>query len=223
VREPHPPVRHEIYGRLRTAIQTTALKPGAAISENDIAQQLGVSRTPVRDAFMRLTAEGLVRSVPQIGTFVAKLDLGAIREALFIREALECTALRHCAERLGPPRIAVLRAIARRHAQAVREQNLQEIKRQDEALHRALIELSGFPGAWRIVLQARDMHERVRAISVPMLRGGDRSAQHHRAIVAALAAGDVAAAEATLRAHIQMNGAFAEDIARRMPEYFDAP
>ena len=84
------------------------LKPGERIADAQLAQELGVSRTPVREAILQLADEGLVDVVPQHGTFVAPISLEAVREAQFVREALEVAALREVVERITGAELAEL-------------------------------------------------------------------------------------------------------------------
>ena len=89
---------NRLYERLYADILTGRLRPGEVLSETRIADQHGISRTPVREVFQRLAKEGLLRVVPQIGTFVAPISLAAVSASQFIREALECRAVRQAAE-----------------------------------------------------------------------------------------------------------------------------
>jgi DNA-binding GntR family transcriptional regulator len=212
-------IREAAYARLREAILSVALFPGESLSENEIADWLRVSRTPIREALQRLANEELVQVVPQVGTFVTRLDLGRIREALFMREALECTAL----ERMPKPRkdrIQALERVVSDHRRAVRRGDLAAIFSADETFHRTLLELGGVPGVWRYVSEAREMHRRVRVLSRAETDSARRSVAQHAAVVAELAAGRRAAAAELMRTHIRMNGELAEVMAAKHPEYF---
>src|SRR3569832_1540282 len=81
-----------VYEVLRTAVLDCTFLPGTALSEQAVSDELGVSRAPVREAFRQLASEGLLESVPQRGTFVARLDAARIADAIFVREAIECRA-----------------------------------------------------------------------------------------------------------------------------------
>src|SRR6476620_12063152 len=87
-----------VYDALRQAIVSTELEPGRQISENEIADKLGVSRTPVREALARLRDDQLVQIVPQLGTFVSRISVTGVDDAQFLREALECAAVRLVAD-----------------------------------------------------------------------------------------------------------------------------
>src|SRR4051794_28645655 len=157
--EPMPRGRHpssaraQAYDRLREAIVTLRLKPGERIADGRLAQELGVSRTPVREAILQLADEGLVDVVPQHGTFVAPISLEAVREAQFVREALEVAALREVVERITDAELAELDASLT--AQAEAEGDPARFYALDEAFHRRLMEISSFPGVWRIAARSR--------------------------------------------------------------------
>lgn len=96
---PRLPISPQIYERLRRSITTLAILPSESLSEKDLAGQLGVSRTPVREAFIRLADEGLIDIFPQRGSFVAPIRMSDVEEAQFIREALEVAVVRRLAGR----------------------------------------------------------------------------------------------------------------------------
>ncbi len=90
---PRLSVRDQTLETLRRRIISLQLPPGEPLSENELAQELGVSRTPVRESLILLREEGLVQVFPQIGSFVSLVDLGRVAEAQFVREAIECASL----------------------------------------------------------------------------------------------------------------------------------
>src|ERR1700759_1444466 len=100
--------RDQVYLALREAIVSAELQPGRRLSENELAARLGVSRTPVREALARLRDERLVAIVPQLGSFVTLIDAAAVADAQFVRESLECNAIRITAQRVQPTDIADL-------------------------------------------------------------------------------------------------------------------
>lgn len=102
------PVAPQVYLVLRWAITSLDLRPLEALSEQDMARQLAVSRTPVREAFIRLAEEGLVDVRPQQGTYVAAIAIDAVREGQFVREAIEVAAARQAAQEGDPKLLATL-------------------------------------------------------------------------------------------------------------------
>lgn len=215
-----PSMGEAVYQRLRDAILNVQLLPNAVLPENELAKILHVSRTPVREAIQKLCGEGLVQVVPQVGTFVARMDLARIREAMFLREAVECTAMSRLAKKLPAVALDRLREIVAAHLRAVRGRNLAGTLASDEAFHRYLLEIAGVPGAWRYVLEARDSHRRVRVLSHSQFNSAQRSVVQHSQMVDELTAGRPAKSVRLLREHIRMNALFAEEISRAYPNYF---
>jgi len=211
-----------IYERLRTAIIDAKILPGASISETELADYLQVSRTPVRAALQRLNAQGLVQVAPQRGTTVARLDLARIQEALFMREAVECTALQRI--RLPLPEIEIqrLQAIVQLHTQAAERGDSASVLENDDDFHRKLLELAGVPGAWSYVLEAREVHRRVRILGHTEFQTALPAAQQHDQVVAALASGRLAKATELMRAHIRGNARFSDEMSSHHPEYFSS-
>ena len=211
-----------IHGWLRDAILDVALAPGAAIIESDIAASFGTSRTPVREALLRLADEQLVDILPQRGTYVARLSLARVEEALFIRQAIEGAVMRRIVERGDvAPVAARLASVARAHAAALAADDTPAVFECDTQFHRELIEASGLPGVWDAVSRARELHHRIRAIAVPELKSGRRALSEHRAILKALLARDANAAEAAMSGHLAQNLILARKIAQRHPDYFE--
>ena len=93
-------VAMQVHNYLRQQILRLDLKPGQALSEKELSLQLSVSRTPVREAFIRLSEEGLVDIFPQRGTIVAPIRMDEIKEAQFLREILETAIVRRAAENI---------------------------------------------------------------------------------------------------------------------------
>src|SRR3954469_813398 len=134
-----------VYGALRQAIVSTELEPGRQISENEIADMLGVSRTPVREALARLRDDQLVQIVPQLGTFVSRISVSGVDDAQFLREALECSAVRLAAERADKGDVADLGVLIAGQEVAHASADPSAFFALDDELHSTLCELSGRP------------------------------------------------------------------------------
>jgi DNA-binding GntR family transcriptional regulator len=213
-----------VYAWLRRAILDVDRAPGSALAEADIAARFGLSRTPVREALLRLAAEELVEIRPQRGTYVARIALPRIEEALFVREAVECAVLARVAARADRAPVARrLAAIVDEQEAAAAAGDVAAALTADSRFHRALVDASGLPGVWEVVARARDLHHRIRAIAVPELGSARQAIADHRAIVRAVRAGDATRAQARMAAHLTRNLALARTIAARHPDYFAAP
>jgi len=212
-----------VFAQLRSDILHARLRPGEALSENGLAARLGVSRTPVREAVQRLVREGLVQVLPQRGSYVALLSIRRIRDALFVREAVETEIVRRIlAAPENPTAIEALEASMERQTQALSAGDLEATMRADEDFHRTLLHSCALDGVWPIVAQARDMHQRTRAIAVPELQSGEQAVADHRAVVAGLRARDPAQALLAMSRHLQRNETLTMGVAALHPDYFDA-
>jgi DNA-binding GntR family transcriptional regulator len=108
----------KIYSDLRTELVSLRRRPGEVISEAEIALSYGVSRTPVREAILKLSDEGLLEIFPQSGIFVSRIPLAALPEAIIVRKALEATTAQFAAERATASQVLVLHAILERQREA---------------------------------------------------------------------------------------------------------
>jgi GntR family transcriptional regulator, rspAB operon transcriptional repressor len=199
-----PPARVQIYASLRQAIVRGDLEPGRQLSENELAGELGVSRTPVREALGRLRDDRLVEIVPQLGTFVSKISPQAVGDAQFVREALECAAVRRAAERAGDDDIARVAENLDAQERAQAAGDLDSFYLLDDSFHRALCDLSDHPTVWAVSERAKSHLNRVRRLSLDAPDYLPEMISEHRSVLAALAEHDPDLAETTLRHHLRM-------------------
>jgi DNA-binding GntR family transcriptional regulator len=182
------PARIFVYAAIRGAIVRAELAPGSQLSENELAEQLGVSRTPVREALARLRDDRLVEVVPQLGTFVSRISFRALGEAQFIREALECAAVKRGAELAGEEDVAALEGNLAAQKRATESDDLEAWYLLDDAYHRMLCDLSGHPTVWSVSERAKSHINRVRRISLLMPDYLAQRLSEHREIAEAVAA-----------------------------------
>ena len=192
-----------VYQALRQEIVDGRLMPDSQISEQDVAARLKVSRTPLREALVRLVEEGLAVVYPQFGTFVAPIRLEAVMEAQFVREHLECALIREAAARADARAIRRFRDNLAGQSRAADDNDHAAFYTLDEELHAGFAEAAGRPGVWRLIQQSKVQMDRVRLLSLPMNRQLPLLIEQHRAIVDALAKGDADEAEAALRGHLR--------------------
>jgi DNA-binding GntR family transcriptional regulator len=189
-----------VYHELASAIREMRILPGASLSETDLAEQLQVSRTPLREAIARLVETGLVSVVPQVGTRVEPIRLRDVEQARFVRESLEvAAAAAACAK---PERdVSRLRSLLADQRRSSRARDIDGFFAADEALHRQIFELSGYPGAWQ-TMQPMKMHlDRIRKLSLPDPKTVRALIAEHTAIVEAIDAADTARARALISKH----------------------
>jgi DNA-binding GntR family transcriptional regulator len=206
---PRLSVRDQTLETLRRRIISLQLPPGEPLSENELAQELGVSRTPVRESLILLREEGLVQVFPQIGSFVSLVDLGRVAEAQFVREAIECASLRDAV--VDDAGMAGLREILQSQTDADSSGDVEEFFRLDEDFHRELLRLAGHESAWAAVNSAKAHLDRARRLSLIETRPIATLIEQHTAVVDALQANNLNDADSSLRLHLR--GIF-EDVKR---------
>src|SRR3954451_11586739 len=130
--------RDQVYLALREAIVSAELEPGRRLSENELAERLGVSRTPVREALARLRDERLVAIVPQLGTFVTLISDQAVADAAFVREAPQCGAIRLAVPKVDEATLQDLQANLAAQDRARDAADAESFDRLDDDLHRTL-------------------------------------------------------------------------------------
>jgi DNA-binding GntR family transcriptional regulator len=216
-------VGRQVHEAILQAIIAVELEPGEALSEKDLSVRLGVSRTPVREALIKLRGEDLVDIISQVGTFVAKIDAEQVREAQFIRQALECACVRDLVARATAADVAELRQGLEDQRRCQERDDDQGFYVADERFHRRMTEMSGHGGVWATVRRAKVHLDRVRRLSLPLPEVMGTLIEQHAAIVEAVAAGDADAAEAALRDHLGEVLRSLAELSERHPEYFVAP
>jgi GntR family transcriptional regulator, rspAB operon transcriptional repressor len=213
--------RHQVYLTLREEIVSARLAPGLRLSESELAAELGVSRTPIREALARLRDERLVAIVPQLGTFATLISPQAVADAEFVREALECAAIARAVPRTSTEDLEELQSnlMAQERARVAGDECA--FDGLDEEFHRRLCDYSGHSIAWSLSRRANGHLDRVRRLSMPDADYlTDMVAQHTR-IVSAIAAGDTAAAESAMREHVRMVASYLPRLYREHPGYFE--
>jgi DNA-binding GntR family transcriptional regulator len=215
------PARLAVYAALRDAIVRAELPPGGRLSENELAEQFGVSRTPIREALGRLRDDRLVEVVPQLGTFVSRISAQAVSDAQFIREALECAAVRAAAEQAGEEGLAALEENLRSQERAEENGDIDAWYLLDDSYHRTLCDLSGHPAVWVVSERAKSHLNRLRRISLTVPDYVPSMIVEHREVADAVERHDPDAAEAALRHHLRMVLREVPRIREQHPDYFE--
>ncbi len=215
------PIVPQIIQILRQAIIEMRLKPGEALSEKEVALRYGVSRQPVREAFIKLAEAGLLQVLPSRGTYVVKISVREVLNARFVREAIECALVRSAAELIdsaGVARIEQLVADQKRAAEAGDSARFYAL---DEAFHRAIADCVECDPALRVVESARAQTDRVRYLSLPDASPLALLIAQHEAILDAIKARDPERAEAAMRTHLREILSALPRLAERFPDVFD--
>ena len=213
----------KIYSDLRTELLSLQRRPGEAISEAEIALSYGVSRTPVREAILKLSDEGLLEIFPQSGIIVSRIPVAALPEAIIIRKALEETTARLAAERATTSQILVLRATLERQREAEAAKDSDAFHQADEMFHATIAEIAGHPGIWKLIQQVKVHIDRYRRLTLPQIGRIAQVIAEHEAILAAIEARDGPGAGIAMDRHLE--GLLGSITATQSinPEFFDEP
>lgn len=208
------------FAWLRQEILSGRMRPGQALSENEIAQRLGVSRTPVREAIIRLESEGLLAVRPQVGTTVAPIDVDAVADVQFLREAIECRTVALAAQRATTADAKDLRAQLKAQARVAARGDHAAFVPLDDRLHQKLLAMAGRPRVWRAIEDAKAQLDRVRFLSLEDPAWLATIHRQHEEIVDCVIAGDSVSAVAAMEHHLRAVFASITTIAATSPEYF---
>lgn len=213
-------VGNRAFEVLRRAIIQLRLRPGNPLSEAEVARQLGISRQPVREAFIKLAEVGLVEVRPQRGTFVMMISIREVQNARFIREAIEVAVARKAALEATPDAIAGLEEIIERQWSASRAGDHVRFLRLDEAFHQAIAHSVDCDYAWRVLENLKAQMDRVRYLSMPDATPVGTLIGQHAAIVEAVARRAPDEAEQAMRTHLSEILMALPRLAKAYPELF---
>jgi DNA-binding GntR family transcriptional regulator len=194
-------IAQQVYDRVRQDVLTGRLEPGHWIREQDIADEIGVSRTPVREAVRRLAQDGLLDVAPNRGVRVAAVSATHVDDVYEVRELVEGLSARRAAERAEPDDVVALRELldlidrlepgaAAMHIEA------------DDALHRRIAEIGRNTAVVDVLDRLNGKITRIKVLTSDTNPSPTTRSQHG-AIVDAIAIGDAVAAERVMRAHIR--------------------
>jgi len=190
------------YGRIRGRILDNQWPPGTQALEQELALELGMSRTPVREALMRLAREGLVSVVPRHGMRVLPVSPADMREIYQILASLESAAAELVARsRPSAAALAPLEQASRDMEKALKRDDLDAWAEADERFHRQLVQMCGNAKLADIVANFWDRAHRARMVTLRLRPRPVHSTREHLAIVAAIRKGDAGRAGALFRAH----------------------
>ncbi|NLY54441.1 MAG: GntR family transcriptional regulator [Firmicutes bacterium] len=198
----YKPLREIVFEHLREAIIQGKLRPGERLMETQLAEEMGVSRTPVREAIRKLELEGLVVMIPRRGAYVSDLTVKDVAETFEIRSALEALAAGLAAERISPAESEELDQILVQIADSIEKNDLQQTVALDEQYHNLLYRASRNDRLVQILNNLREQIQRFRIASLGMPGRAQAVLQEHKGIAEAVAAGNSGLARCLAQQHI---------------------
>ena len=214
-------VQEMVYRTLRDKILSMELKPGTTISTQEIADSMSVSRTPVREAFIRLQREDLLDVTPQRSTVVSKINMDRVYQERFIREALEIEVAQKFIEVATPEVLARMRRNIEKQYAAIEEQRYVDYLELDNALHQTAFTETHEDLGRSIVQQMNGHYDRIRLISAWEGQIVYTAMQEHEKYVDYIERKDALHARKLLRSHLQALRMQEEILLTNWSEYFN--
>ena len=199
----YKPLRDIVFETLREAIINQTLKPGERLMEIQLAEEMGVSRTPVREAIRKLELEGLVVMVPRKGAYVAGISMKDIHEVYELRSALEALAASLAAVRITDEELEEMERQMVREARETEENNLQGIVSIDTTFHDLLYQAAHNQRLVQFINILQEQLQRFRAATLSRPGRSKYALEEHKKIVEALANKDAKLAAKLATEHIE--------------------
>jgi DNA-binding GntR family transcriptional regulator len=209
----------QVFERLREMIVALELPPGSPLSRAALAEQFGVSSTPIRDALMRLEEEDLVEVFPQYATVVSRIDVELAEQGHFLRQALELEIVWTLALDPKGGLVDELNDIIALQLQLAKAGNFEKFTVADNEFHRCLYVAAGKQGLWTLVRRRSGHIDRLRRLHLPSPGKAQDIVRHHRLIARSIAAGEPENAQQHLRKHLSGTLGYLDEIRARHPEY----
>lgn len=197
------PLRDVVFNTLREAILAGTLQPGERLMEKQLAEKMGVSRTPIREAIRKLELEGLVEMIPRKGAQVASITEKEIQDVLEVRAALEGLAVRLACEKMSAEQLSKLRQVMKDFEDASKTQNIEEMVEKDVHFHDIIFEATQNDKLIHIVNNLREQIHRYRVAYLKNVNYLQAIQKEHQEIVNAIENRDVPLAEKVATVHIQ--------------------
>lgn len=197
------PLRDVVFQTLRQAILRGELKPGERLMEIHLAQRLGVSRTPVREAIRKLELEGLVLMIPRKGAVVADITVSDLEDVLEVRMALEELAVKYACRRVTQEQLAEIRRLAGEFKKTLTGNDIAAWAQADMKFHDAIYEATGNGRLVQILNNLREQMYRYRMEYLKDRQSHKNLVEEHDVILRALESGDVELAIRTTVRHVE--------------------
>ncbi len=220
MRDSKPTLAQKLYQKLRQDIISVKRVPGSPISETELATESGVSRTPIREAMLRLSREDLVEVAPKSGTFVARIPVSNLPEALIARRALECVTAKAAANFATRSQILELQVYIERQKEFADINDLANFHLADESFHEQIAQAARLPGIWTFAQQIKVQMDRFRRLTLPEPGRMHMAVTEHIKVVEAIEAGDGEKAAAAMDSHLSGLQLHIKQVVQAHPEYF---
>ena len=209
-----------IYYKLREEIINLYLEPGTNISEKELSDKYSVSRTPVREALVRLAQEGLVNIYPQKGTVISLIDLSAVEEGRFLREHLERAVVKEACIEFSQENILALEMNLKLQKMYIENHDYKKLFETDEEFHKIIFEGCNKKRIWKSINDGSTEFQRIRVLRLAVNSGWDNIYVQHKEIFDAIKNKTPENAEEFMKEHLNMVIFDKNQIRESYPNYF---
>jgi len=213
-------IRDYVYDTLKREIMELKLEPGRFISEKDVIEMLQVSRTPIREALVKLSQEELIETIPQKGSFISLIDLKLVEESRFVRETLEKAIVREACQMLSSEQVLQLQNLISLQELCVEEKNFERLFELDEEFHKSIVVGCGKTRTWGMLQQLNTHYNRIRFLRLAVNYDWEIILSEHRSITRAIKEKDPDAAEQAMSEHLSRVIFEKDELLRKYPSFF---
>lgn len=200
-RIPHESIREYVYRILRFNIIHLNLTPGQGISEQEIAATIHVSRTPVREAFIKLAQDNLLDIIPQKGTYVSLIDINQVEESKFVRDTLEREVIAMACQSFPAEELFHLQSHLAFQELCIKEKDYQKFFDSDENMHGTIFTGCNKTRTWVMIGQMNAQYNRVRMLNLSVRYDFEELFEQHQDLVRAIREHNVSLAQETINKH----------------------
>lgn len=198
----HRPLREIVYEELKMQILTGAIVPGTRMMEVELAKEIGVSRTPIREAIRKLEKEGLVTIEPRRGAYASQISTQDMVEILEVRQNMEGLAAFFAASRMSDDQMTELKEVSKLYNKAVHDGDMEEMIKHDTKFHRIIVESCNNKVLVQMIEQLQELVLRFRYIYYDNFKRAENMPEEHFEILNAIETGDAEAARKAADVHI---------------------
>jgi len=212
--------RDAVYAKLKEDIIKLELKPGMPLSENEMSAIFQVSRTPVRESFVRLAQEGLVQVLPQRGTYVSLIDPELVEEGRFMREHLERAVIRLACDHFPEDALKLLDDNLRQQAESIERHDNRAMFELDEAFHKILFDGCNKSMTWAAIEQMNTHLNRSRMLRLVDNHDWLHLYEQHKQMAEAIRARQPEAGDRLMKEHLNLNITDQAVLKEKYPSYY---
>lgn len=210
----------KVYNTLRHSIIELNIKPGEIVTIKDISTQMNVSRSPVRDALIKLEKEGLITSMPQRGTMISKIDLSKVNEERFLRECIEQKVIRIFMEKYSDSDILKLKNILKRQTETAEIEEYRQSLDYDDCFHRVFFEVADKIMCWDTIQNVCGNYRRIRLLSLMERDISDSVIYQHKMLIQYIESRQIKNLIELLNQHLTKLDTEEKELMKRFPELF---